>query len=314
MHKLAVALMLVPALAASVGAAKIIEEQREPNNAAQLKEEMEFLIDELDRVCHLTDRQIRKLEVAAKGAIQKTLETRQAEKDDEFGQFRNRFAERQVVIAQQARDAALRVEALRAKVEAEKAAAKADELADNKLAEAKVLDDIRRNVQQQAELRKAERQVENLNERILRAELQFAKLQHLPFGTGEVVPATPATQDIWLETVARVLTTQQQSLRKQAASQRREFQDSIAISSIVTELDTQLRLSDEQREVLQRLVSESANDPETSIVEIWQNSKNIRPIAAALPQNELRRALSKSQLIKWTNFNPASPHFYGTRR
>ena len=280
-------------------------------NADLLKDQMDLLIDELDRACDLTAAQKKKLEVAAKGAIQKVIEQAKPNANrpgglNAAGGIPNERAQEAAMVAMQKKIAAAEAEMIerKQKLEAAKAAAKAEvDRQKAKFLRAK-FDEL------QADVERIDRDIKNDRARVLRETVALHR--GVVLGTP---PASPASTKIWKTTVEKTLTNEQQRTIEAERDQRFEFERNRHINDITIAIDRTLQFTAKQRDGIRQLLDDTTKNAKDGheIIGTWiQGHENIERVAPQLPDAKLRKLLSKPQLKKWVNFNPSKRnYFYG---
>ena len=262
-------------------------EAAQPDEAslAELREAMhrflEVRIDDLDRVCQLSQQQRKKLKVAAKGAVERTLEghrkrLRPVEVQD--GLVR-RF--RQVEQVEEALGAPARQRPRRPPVAA--APVEKPPVPDKQAAEpapAKRPLAIRANARRLAAAR-------------LRPAVRIPRIR---------LDAL-TEQRIWKNAVDRVLTDEQRKNYDKSVAQRRRFELEVATNQLVTKIDEQLLLAPTQREQMAKVVNQVLLDR----LGIRNGQNRIRMlgnlplsnIVRIVLQDDVEPVFSPAQLARW---------------
>ena len=204
-----------PALEREMKRIKTVQEQR-----------MTTSIDEMKRVCELSDEQVTKLQVAAKGAIEKSLESNRRQYKEmlqQFGMF-------------------------------DDVAADTDEDAD----EDSGASDAEKTDSGKADAENAEMEEADAAEGIWQMagvmDLGFVR-QNIEMNGGEV--ATPEKEKIWTNTVRKTLTAPQAGKYTEALAARTARARQAAVAAFVAKVDAELLLQDSQRDELIKLVDDN---------------------------------------------------------
>lgn len=238
---------------------KTVQEQR-----------MTTYIDEMKRVCELSDEQITKLRVAAKGAIEKSLESNRSqymEMLQQFGMF-------------------------------DGVAADTDEDAD----EDSGASDAEKTDSGKAEAENAEMEEADAAEGIWQmagvVDLGFVR-QNIEMNGGEL--ATPEKEKIWTNTVRKTLTEPQAGKYTEALAARTASIRKAAVAAFVAKVDAELLLQDSQQDELIKLVDEKYG--EALQKDILRSNRQdffaINESSSSKFKKDVQKLFSQSQFLVW---------------
>ena len=253
---------------------KQMVERQVKSQKTTLTTQMNARIDEIVRVCDLEGIQRKKLQIAAKGAVGKSLEYYAKYMESVYNRQFNRNIQRRVAKANPARKGK--------KKEGDKG---------------KKLTDAEKKAN--AAKKKAKQKAENAK----RAVARRAAMRILPYKR-----PIPWQEKIWLKAITKTLNAEQNEAFTEHLNLRKAFNRRNGVSTYVSQMDQALFLSEHQRNSLMKLVDDTfgkamEDTPTNQIyamrgwVGMGANGRT-RQIKL-LPQPKIRRILSDPQLAIW---------------
>jgi len=259
---------------------QVVERQVKPQKRL-LTQQMDSRVDEVVRICELEPRQKKKLQIAAKGAVAKSLEYYAKYMESVYARQFNRKVRGRLVEVEERLGIAKAVEAKKAAKDRE-AAKKA---AKNKA-----------KVKKKAKKRNKRKKVADPAQVVRRL------LRALPYKR-----PIPWEEKIWLKALSKTLNEKQNAAFDKHVKLRRAFNRRAGISTFISQIDRQLFLSADQRESLKKIVDEVyGKQLETAALNQIYATRGWAGLAAngrrrtkLMPQAKLKKVLSKSQLAIW---------------
>lgn len=257
--------------------------QDEDVRREQYQQQLALVIDEMQRVCKLSDDQVSKLQTASKGAVDKAM-----------GTWKQRMKEMQVQVQQNGG---------RLRIVDEPAAVEPD--ADNELpADVEPVED-----DQSADGAPNRDEEPQGPGRILAAPLRIANAA-VPFEFAPTAAVDPSHEDVWKKAVQRVLSDQQRQQYEKSLEVRRAFARQAAVQQLISQIDADLLLSDEQRKSMSQLLEETMGPQleETRMQPAWIGMPTTLPlfvVARQLPAEKVDKILSKAQRNRWEQHKEA---------
>ena len=263
-------------------------------------------IEEMKRACQLTEQQAKKLEVAAKGAVEQVMQKRRNEQQNQVQPFRARFGAPARAIAVEQR--LMKAAGARAKKAAEKAKRAVEELAKRAAVAAK-------------------QAVEKVAKKAFIAPDPPEALMPIPARAAWMRPmqvwqmdaqgfASVAKEPVWTKTVETLLTEKQKNALGAATAQRAAFQHEAAVNQIVATLDRELLLGAAQREAFTALVREAIGKPNADrrLDGKWlppgfvlqMRNPQVMNVVRGVAWEKVEGILNRAQLARWKALSPTA--------
>lgn len=253
----------------------------------QYKQFMAITIDNIDRICELTDDQKKKLGIAAKGATERSLGKWKKQMAQMRGQFGANINVNNVVFGAIA-------EAIAEDVE--------------------VAADVEIQVEPVAEDLAGDVGVE-VPEEAIALDVQIAdvvggNVWNGGFGLGGMQPnvsqvSTVARETVWTKTLTKVLTEKQKTSFKAAEDKRRKFRRKTAVDAVLAKIDAELILSDDQRTkigaLLDRAVGHQFSVQQSGFNQDFSQTNGMTAVQR-MPKTQMAKLLSKTQMARWNEF------------
>ena len=307
----------------SISTPQIVDEQK-----AALRTQLELHMDDLDRICKLTEEQKTKLKVAIKGVIHKRFNVaadghHEHEHDHSDHEHVHVFPNVDIAVQQAApRLLVRRAIELVAPVqnaedvavpEADEPAADADEPAaeaDEPAAEADVADAEELVVEEEQALQVDVEPVGAPAFRIVapqqKAVVEWVAAPRRP----RVAGAVPAQSDpLWQQTVDRILTPQQKQAHQAETDRRANVRTQATIAMGIAQATEQLMLSESQQEKFMRLCQAAVAKDRNAI----HSMSNVHAMVQVIDFNRAKEFLSKAQQASVDQFRKAvaKPQLWG---
>ena len=266
--------------------------QQAKQQERQYQQYMSITLDNIDRLCKLDEDQKKKLAIASKGAIDRTMD-----------KWKKQMAQMQGQVQwgggmMGAQEILLEGPALPEAAEEAKAEDPAAEIA----------------IPQPAIPEPVQIEVQIAQEDIgiaIAQDVQMvgpAVVWNGPFG-GVAMDvnqiSTVANESLWTKTVAKVLTDEQKAAFKAAEEKRRLFRRQSAVDAVVSKIDAELILSEEQRTQITELVNKAVGHQfsvqENGLTADYSHSNGMTAIQR-LPKAQMTKLLSKTQMARWNEF------------
>jgi hypothetical protein len=256
--------------------------QQGKHQERQYKQFMGITIDNIDRLCKLTEAQKKKLDIASKGAVERTMgkwkkqmaQMQGRQWNGQFGNIRN------ALVADVAVGAIVIAEDVAEPVEADPEA-------------------IEIEIAQDAV------QVEVDNVQLIAPQIAF----NGPFGGFAAMNVTAinsvAKEPVWTKAVDKTLTAEQKTDFKKAQERRRLFRRKTAVDSVVAKIDSELILSDDQRTKISALVNKAVGHQFSMQANGFNqdfNQANGMTAVQRIPKTQMAKLLSKTQMVRWNEF------------
>lgn len=266
--------------------------QQAKQQERQYQQYMSITIDNIDRLCKLDEDQKKKLAIASKGAIDRTMDKWKKQMAQMQGQIQwggGMMAAEGLLVE----DVALPEVAEEAKAE--------DPPADVAIPQPAIPEPV------QVEVQIAQ---ENIGIAIAQ-DVQMvgpAIAFNGPFGGVAMdvnQTSTVANETLWTKTVAKVLTEEQKATFKAAEEKRRLFRRQVAVDAVVSKIDAELVLSEEQRtqvtELVNKAVGHQFSVQENGLNTDYSHSNGMTAIQR-IPKAQMAKLLSKTQMARWNEF------------
>jgi len=248
-------------------------------------------IEEMHRVCGLSEQQMKRLQVAAKGAVDRSMDKYR----DQFKQLQDQFG-----------GAAWGIE-LEGNLDEPDAE---NEVVDDKPAEERAVEAAKAGIEVEA--------VADENDVLAAAAAGPVALGHIafvdaggfadpfavdPFGGGAEANA-PAREALWKKTVEKTLNPEQRRAYEKAQLERSQFYRDATMQQLIARIDRQLLLSDQQRLQLRKLIDETAGrQAERRAVQGVEFAEmHMMNQLFRIPKAKLRQFLSPAQMAQWQGF------------
>jgi hypothetical protein len=251
----------------------------------QYKQYMAITVDNLDRLCKLTAAQKKKLAIASKGAVERTMGKWKRQMVQMRGQFGGQFGGNFDVVAE------VLVE------EAEPAIA--DDGGDAVEAPAEADPDA-------IEIEIAIEEGDFVNDvQIIAPAIAW----NGPFvgmgGMNVNAINSVAKEPIWTKAVAKTLTDKQKADFKQAQTKRRQFRRKSAVDNVIAKIDSELILSDDQRtkigELVNKAVGHQFSMQQNGFTMDFSQANGMTAVQR-IPKAQMAKLLSKTQMARWNEF------------
>ena len=279
----------------------------------KLKQYLTFKIDEIKRFCDPTEQQVKKLEVAAKGAVEQSMRKWQEQVEQQVQQV---FQVQRFVANQAQADLIVEADAVVVDEEPQQPIVEEPENPEAQQDEQDVGGDEGGQILVEPEQAvplafpvPAQPVVPmvRLNPPLILPQPAPAQLQWQAVAAPAADVSSVVTEPVWHETVDRVLTGEQKQSLREISDRRRTFRTKALVYAIVSELDDRLSLSEPQRNQLLAFVQERMDDERITLPHGIAAADASMLIARQFPPEELDSFLSAAQLDQWRELGQGVP-------
>jgi hypothetical protein len=274
--------------------------QQAKGQERQYKQFMAITMDNIDRICKLTDDQKKKLVIASKGAIErasgkwmKQMVQMQVQFRGGGGLMQGQFQGiNNQIRFQNVANAIGEPEAL---VEIEIAEPVAGGDAADAAADAADVVDVEAVADGGAQIQAD----------VFVADMAMPQMWNGPFGVNSGQVRSVAQETVWTKTLAKVLTEKQKTDLKAAETKRRKFRRKAAVEAVLAKIDSELILSEDQRTkigaLLDKAVGHQFSVQQNGFNQDFSQSNGMTAVQR-MPKAQMAKLLSKTQMARWTVF------------
>ena len=256
----------------------------------QYKQFMAITIDNIDRICELTDDQKKKLGIAAKGATERSL-----------GKWKKHCVA--------CHGADINVNNVVFGAIAEAIAGDVQVAADVEIQVEPVAEDLAGDVGVEVPGEAIALDVQIADVAIANNGAQM-QMWNGGFGLGGMHPnvsqvSTVARESVWTKTLTKVLTEKQKTSFKAAEDKRRKFRRKTAVDAVLAKIDAELILSDDQRTkigaLLDKAVGHQFSVQQSGFNQDFSQTNGMTAVQR-MPKTQIAKLLSKTQMARWNEF------------